>query len=314
VRLLVTVKNTGLGRAIHTEAVLRNGMGQEGIMISAGRFDAKDMGPGETKTFSFVYEVRPEFKGDDYQLELAVGDTVLGESVTDKIKIKVAPAGPAPEAASGTATVTRDEAPLRETAKRGGARRRPRAEGHDVQDQRQAGDVHAPRPRQRPLRLRLDGRRQVGRHGARHACAGVAGDAARPHRDGADRRPGRDGPPQGARHRRARRARRLRARLEPQREDPREEGLLPAEPARGRPARRWTSRPDIPLWPGSNLVQVFARESNEVQSLQTVVVLKRAGRQRPRGPATDTSAIREKPAQPVKKHRTSGLGPRASRL
>ena len=34
---------------------------------------------------------------------------------------------------------------------------------------------------------------------------------------------------------------------------------------------------DIPLWPGSNLVQVFARESNEVQSLQTVVVLKRAG-------------------------------------
>jgi len=34
---------------------------------------------------------------------------------------------------------------------------------------------------------------------------------------------------------------------------------------------------DIPLWAGSNLVQVFARESNEVQSLQTVVVLKRAG-------------------------------------
>jgi hypothetical protein len=28
---------------------------------------------------------------------------------------------------------------------------------------------------------------------------------------------------------------------------------------------------------GSNLVQVFARESNEVQSLQTVVVLKRTG-------------------------------------
>jgi carboxyl-terminal processing protease len=34
---------------------------------------------------------------------------------------------------------------------------------------------------------------------------------------------------------------------------------------------------DIPLWAGSNLVQVFARESNDVQSLQTVVVLKRGG-------------------------------------
>ncbi len=34
---------------------------------------------------------------------------------------------------------------------------------------------------------------------------------------------------------------------------------------------------DVPLWPGSNMVQVFARESNDVQSLDTVVVLKRAG-------------------------------------
>ena len=32
---------------------------------------------------------------------------------------------------------------------------------------------------------------------------------------------------------------------------------------------------DVPLWPGSNLIQVFARESNEVQSVQTVMVLQR---------------------------------------
>src|SRR5262249_42599079 len=61
VRMLVTVKNIGQGRAIHTEAVLRNGTGQEGILISAGRFETKDMAPGESKTFSFVYEVRPDF-------------------------------------------------------------------------------------------------------------------------------------------------------------------------------------------------------------------------------------------------------------
>ena len=70
VRMLVTVKNIGQGKALHTEAVLRNGTGQEGILISAGRFEAKDLGPGETKTFSFVYEVRPDFKGEDYSLEL----------------------------------------------------------------------------------------------------------------------------------------------------------------------------------------------------------------------------------------------------
>src|SRR6185369_6650664 len=116
VRTLVTVKNIGRGRAMHTEAVLRNGTGQEGILIGAGRFEAKDMAPGESKTFSFVYDVRPEFKGDDFLLELAVGDTTLGESVTDKIKIKVAPGGAAPEAQSGTATVVKDDEPVREAA------------------------------------------------------------------------------------------------------------------------------------------------------------------------------------------------------
>jgi hypothetical protein len=73
VRTLVTVKNIGQGKAPHTEAVLRNGTSQEGILISAGRFEAKDLGPGESKTFSFVYEVRPDYKGDAYQPRDPVG-------------------------------------------------------------------------------------------------------------------------------------------------------------------------------------------------------------------------------------------------
>jgi hypothetical protein len=32
---------------------------------------------------------------------------------------------------------------------------------------------------------------------------------------------------------------------------------------------------DVPLWPGNNLIQVFAREGNEVQSVQTLMVLQR---------------------------------------
>jgi hypothetical protein len=55
---------------------------------------------------------------------------------------------------------------------------------------------------------------------------------------------------------------------------------------------------DIPLWAGSNLVQVFARESNEVQSLQTVVVLKRA----PDGNVVaQPSSVETPPAAPAKK-------------
>ena len=33
----------------------------------------------------------------------------------------------------------------------------------------------------------------------------------------------------------------------------------------------------MPLWPGTNLVQVFARETNEIQSVQTVIVLEKGG-------------------------------------
>ena len=66
---------------------------------------------------------------------------------------------------------------------------------------------------------------------------------------------------------------------------------------------------DIPLWPGSNLVQVFARESNEVQSLQTVVVLKRAGRRSGRAAlraAADGAASRPRARQEVAVARRRG--------
>jgi len=73
--------------------------------------------------------------------------------------------------------------------------------------------------------------------------------------------------------------------------------------------RKMEFEADIPLWPGSNLVQVFARESNEVQSLQTVVVLKRASNSVVAQPS-EPAAVRDVPApgfapgqslQPIKK-------------
>ncbi len=276
VRLLVTVKNLGQGRAIHTEAVLRNGMGQEGIMISAGRFDAKDLGPGETKTFSFVYEVGPEFKGDEYQLELAVGDTILGESVTDKIKIKIAPEGPAPTLETGTATISRDDAPLRETANDNALLVGHAAKGTTFKVNGKLGAF---------TRLDLDNNRSafvatadVKSGGAVHGALVPAWQVTPPvltvtaptiatsetvHVKGhvTDDRVVRD----------------VYVRVWNR------DAKIPMKKVFYQPNRISGDRTkmdfdtDIPLWPGSNLVQVFARESNDVQSLQTVVVLKRAG-------------------------------------
>jgi carboxyl-terminal processing protease len=275
VRTLVTVKNIGQGRAMHTEAVLRNGTGQEGILISAGRFETKDLGPGETKTFSFVYEVRPDYKGDDYQLELSVGDTTLGESVTDKIKVKIAPAGPAPDALTGTATIVSDNVPLRESGDAGALVVGRAAKGTTFKTSGKLGGY---------TRVDVDGTRfafvasnDIKSGGSVHGTlvpewqvtppvltvtaptiAGgdtvhIGGHAVDDHlvRDVFVRVWNRN-------------------------------AKIPVKKAFYQPNRLMGDRTkmdfeaDIPLGVGSNLVQVFARESNEVQSMQTVVVLRRA--------------------------------------
>ncbi|HEY7374772.1 MAG TPA: MXAN_5808 family serine peptidase [Polyangia bacterium] len=275
VRMLVTVKNIGKGRAMHTEAVLRNGNGQEGILISAGRFEAKELAAGETKTFSFVYEVRPDFKGDEYSLDLAVADTTLGESVTDKIKVKVAPAGPAPEPLAGTATVTRDDAPVRETAGDAALVVGRAAKGTVFKATGKLGAF---------TRVDVDGTRSAfiatadtkaggAVHGALKpewqvtppllaviAPTVVIGDTVHIKGHATDDRLVRD----------------VYVRVWNR------NAKIPVKKAFYQPNRpagdrtRMDFEADIPLWAGSNLVQVFARESNEVQSLQTVVVLKRS--------------------------------------
>jgi len=275
VRTLVTVKNIGAGKSPHTEAVLRNGTGQEGILISAGRFEAKDLGPGETKTFSFVYEVRPDYAGDDYQLELAVGDTTLGESVTDKIKVKLAPAGATPESITGNVTVNREDAPLHEaaaesalvvgrapkgiafkaTGKLGAFTRVELDSGHSAfiasADVKSGGTPHGaikPEWQVTPPILTVNAP-TVSTSDTVH----ITGHVTDEHlvRDVYVRVWNRN-------------------------------AKIPVKKAFYQPNRLTGDRTkmdfeaDIPLWTGSNLVQVFARESNDVQSLQTVVVLKRA--------------------------------------
>ena len=275
VRMLVTVKNIGKGKAMHTEAVLRNGNGQEGILISAGRFEAKELAASETKTFSFVYEVRPDFKGDEYSLDLAVADTTLGESLTDKIKVKVAAAGPAPEALAGTATVAREDAPLREAA----------GEGSLIVGKAPKGTVFKTSGKLGTFtRVDIDATRSafiasadIKAGGAVHgtlkpewqvtppvlaviAPTVVVGDSVHIKGHATDDRLVRD----------------VYVRVWNR------NAKIPVKKAFYLPNRLAGDRTkmdfeaDIPLWAGSNLVQVFARESNEVQSLQTVVVLKRA--------------------------------------
>jgi carboxyl-terminal processing protease len=270
VRTLVRVKNIGQGASLRTEAILRNGTGQEGILISAGRFETKDLAPGASKTFSFVYDVGQDYRGDDYQLELVVADTILGESVTDKIRVKIAPAGPAPTAADGTVMVPRDDAPLREapadgaqivghapkgtvfkdTGKLGTFHRVEIEPGHPAfianTDVTAGGAVHGtfkPQWQVTPPLLSVTGPTMVPGHTAH--IKGVATDNTQV-KDVYVRVWNRD------------------SKL-----PPKKVFYLPNKGDK----TRLSFEADVPLWPGSNLVQVFARQTNDVQSVQTLVIL-----------------------------------------
>jgi carboxyl-terminal processing protease len=274
VRLLVKVKNIGAGPAIKTEAILRNQPGQEGILISAGRFEAKDLAPGASKNFSFVYEVGPDFRGDEYQLELAVGDSVLGESVTDKIKVKIAGSSTAVDESTGTVTISRADVVLRESPASdalvvGGA-----AAGAGFKLTGKAGDFYRveiepgrpafvaaadvkpggspklafqPTFMVTPPMLTLTAPTVV--NGPAVTLKGLVTD---------------DTQVKDLFIRVINRA----SKMPPKK--------VFYQSNRGE-RTRMPFQTDVPLWPGSNIVQVFARETNEVQSVATLIILQRQG-------------------------------------
>jgi carboxyl-terminal processing protease len=269
VRTLVRVKNIGAGPALHAEAIVRNGAGQEGILISAGRFETKDLAPGASKDFSFVYEVGSDFQGDDYQLELMVADTVLGESISDKIKIKIAPPGPAVTPDDGTVTA-KASVPLRES---------PDADALIVGYANQGSGFHSTG--------KIGGFERIDIEPGRPAFVSVAsiskgGSGSPSYRQRWDATPpvlsvtaptvvvGPSVHLKGAATDNTE-VKDLYVRVWN-----RDSKLPPKKvfylPNRGEKTRLGFET-DVPLWPGSNLIQVFAREGDEVQSVQTLMVL-----------------------------------------
>jgi carboxyl-terminal processing protease len=275
VRLLVKVKNIGQGAAIKTEGLVRNGPGQEGILISAGRFEGKDLAAGASKTFSFVYEVGNDFKGDDYTLELMVGDSVLGESVTDKIKIKVArDSAIKVEPAGGTVTVAHADVPLRESPGIDGLLLGKAGNGAAFKVTGKAGaftrvELETGRPAfVATSDLRTGGSPKLSFQPAWQVMPPVLAVKAPTVVDGSSVT--------------------LRGLVT---DDIQVKDLfvrvynksskLPAKKVyyltnRGE-KNKLPFQADVPLWPGSNIIQVFARENADVQSVATLIVMRKSG-------------------------------------
>lgn len=112
VRLFVRVKNTGKGPAFRAVTHLKNLAGL-GIFIRKGRFVLGRLDPGQSKTESFTFEVRPGFDSKNFKLELTVLDEGLREFVSEKLKFSVFNSADTPKPTTGWVRVRGGRAPVR---------------------------------------------------------------------------------------------------------------------------------------------------------------------------------------------------------
>ena len=109
VRLHVTVRNIGEGKAPDAIAQLRNLSG-DGLFFNKGRFPLGVIEPGQEKSMDFTFDVKQELSGEQFRVELSVYDDVLHEYVQDKLSFDTHP--PVATATRSGSVTTSAEAPV----------------------------------------------------------------------------------------------------------------------------------------------------------------------------------------------------------
>ncbi|MHB8878695.1 MAG: MXAN_5808 family serine peptidase, partial [Myxococcaceae bacterium] len=105
VELLLDVTNVGKGKALDSFAQIKNAADQN-IFIEKGRFKVGELAPGETRTARFRLEVKKGYKGEAFQLKLAIIDEPLEEFASEKLSIPVGEPGPVLEVRKGVVRVS----------------------------------------------------------------------------------------------------------------------------------------------------------------------------------------------------------------
>jgi carboxyl-terminal processing protease len=88
--MYLTVKNTGRGRSYETQANLRNLSG-DGLLLHEGRYDISNMNPGDVRRIQFTFDV-DQLADPEAKVELSISDRDLRESVVEKVRIPFATA------------------------------------------------------------------------------------------------------------------------------------------------------------------------------------------------------------------------------
>ncbi len=89
--LQVSIKNTGMGPSTKdAQVLLRNATG-DGVDLGKSRFDINVLEPGKVKQFDFPLATNATLKADEMVLELMAYDANLDSQSTDKLHFKVMP-------------------------------------------------------------------------------------------------------------------------------------------------------------------------------------------------------------------------------
>ncbi|HVV87531.1 MAG TPA: MXAN_5808 family serine peptidase [Kofleriaceae bacterium] len=114
-RVRVTVKNTGTGTAAETTAILRNASG-DGVQLTSSRMELGALAPGAEKTVEFGFSVGDDYAAPEAVVELLIYDQVLGTQAGEKLKLPVLKSGTAVTAAGGVVEVKKDATEIRSGA------------------------------------------------------------------------------------------------------------------------------------------------------------------------------------------------------
>lgn len=114
-RMRVTIKNSGTGVARQATAVLRNTSGA-GVQLDSSRMELGELAPGAQKNVEFAFTIGADFAADDAVIELVIYDADLGAQSNEKLKLPVLSTGAAVTAAGGVVEAKAAGTELREGA------------------------------------------------------------------------------------------------------------------------------------------------------------------------------------------------------
>lgn len=89
VHMRVNFKNTGEGQALDAWVTLRNLVG-DAVYLHTGRENLKVVAPGDTRVVEFDFEVKKAAPDGVINLQLAVADAKIGASLVEKLKLPLA--------------------------------------------------------------------------------------------------------------------------------------------------------------------------------------------------------------------------------